>query len=773
MATSARVTNRWPIEFLGPIEVTVCATFALLQIAGRWSVASAVSSSLFLLVSWRAGTHLVFTILGAQVSVLLTTGIGLILGVSLSQLVHHAWLLLPTSIPSALIWLTMALALIAARTTVRRNLESNQQHDAARIALAATSAILAALSIGRFWLLPVAIAISLVAWCWQRSTKLALGGLGTVCIGTVALSQSLLRENWWYTQGNDAQYFESISWSLARFGMFENPLWVGTSIQKYHWLIYSFSGTVSEFARAEPWQTITLLAPGVVASAGVLVVAGLLHAHRKLAAEFALVIGALLTAFLVGSLETVTSGDFGLICLLAVFVLILLPIEARRTGHASLLLLVSLTTLFAKTTAGIGATLLLSFAACFFIARRQVREAANYIAVVAVVALAGWFWFSGSSASSLLSFELLINSFGDAYGQFKDFVLHPRSAIFGCAIAILVGQQKTLDSLIALFSWLSIVFFVTGVILQVALNLYVVGVLLYWVTGLLPVLALFVGVDVIRRFATYQVAIPVLAGIAGGWLWIQSYFEHLAPWSSGMQSARSVSGLENLSVYLLSDFAVRLLPILLLLVAVYVALRFRSKPLIESISVLLVLSFSFAFGASLLGSRDSYQRDRSWYEDWALNSQPHATQTLLEVADFLHLESPRGAIVASNNFCCSGSSWLEDELQLGISDKSYLRSHKESKWGGGNSLLVAYSQRRFLVQSPRFLTGYNYPSEDLQKRLRLSVDFATSPSPELVESLRSYGVSYFIVNLNQTPVRNWEKFGTVLVSNSDFLLLEL
>jgi hypothetical protein len=711
--------------------------------------------------------------LGAQVSVLLTTGVGLILGVSLSQLVHHVWLLLPTSIPSALIWLTIALALITARTTVRRNLKSNQQHDAMRIAIATTSAILAALSIGRFWLFPVAIALSLVAWCWQRSTKLALAGLGTVCIGTVALGQSLLRENWWYTQGNDAQYFESISWSLARFGMFENPLWVGTSIQKYHWLIYSFSGTVSEFARAEPWQTITLLAPGVIAVAGVLVVAGLLHAHRKPAAELALVIGALFTAFVAGSLETVTSADFGYLCFLAVFVLILLPIEARRTGHALLLLLVSLTTLFAKTTAGIGATLLLGFAACFFIARRQVREAANYIAVVAVVALAGWFWFSGSDASSMLGFELLINSFGDAYGQVKDFVLHPRSAIFGCAIAILVGQRRTLDSLTALFSWLSITFFATGVILKVTLNLYVAGVPLGLAIGLLPVLALLVGADSIRRFATFQWAIPAMVGIAGGWLWIQSYFEHLAPWSSDVQSARSVSGIEKLFVFLLSDFAVRLLPILLLLIVVYIALMFSSKPLIESLSVLLVLSVSFAFGSSLFGSRESYQRNRSWYEDWAVNSQPHATQTLLEVADFLRLESPRGAIVASNNFCCSGSSWLEDELQLGISDKSYLRSHKESKWGGGNSLLVAYSQRRFLVQSPRFLTGHNYPSEDLQKRLRSSVDFAASPSPELVESLRSYGVSYFVVNLNQTPVRNWEKLGTVLVSNSDFLLLEL
>jgi F0F1-type ATP synthase assembly protein I len=667
----------------------------------------------------------------------------------------------------------VALALIAARTTERRNLESNQQHDVMRIALATTSAILVALSIGRFWLLPVAIALSLVAWCWQQSTKLALGGLGTVCIGTVALGQSLLRENWWYTQGNDAQYFESISWSLARFGMSENPLWVGNSIKKYHWLIYSFSGTVSEFARAKPWQTITLLAPGMVAAAGVLVAAGLLHAHRKPAAELALVIGALFTAFVVESLETVTSGDFGLICLLAVFVLILLPIEVRRTGHAALLLLVSLTTLFAKTTAGMGTTLLLGLAACFFIARKQVQHAANYIAVAAVAALVGWLWFSGGSASSKLTLELGALDLWNVYSQFKEFVLHPRSAVFGCALVILAKRRKAFDPWTNWCVLPSIILFAFGVLLIHIPGYYLTTVPIYWSTGFLSLVALLVAVDLLNGFRLRHLLALLTVGAATGWLWVQSYFEQLGPWSSGVQSTLSVSGIEKLFVYLLSDYAVRLLPVLLLLVAVYVALRFRNKPLIESLSVLLVLSMSFTFGSSLFGSRESYQRDRSWYEDWGFNSQPHATQTLLEVAEYLRRESPRDAIVASNNFCCSGSSWLEDELQLGISDKSYLRSHKDSKWGGANSLLVAYSQRRFLVQSPRFLTGYNYPSEDLQKRLRLSVDFANSPSPELVESLRSYGVSYFIVNLNQTPVRNWEKFGTVLVSNSDFLLLEL
>jgi len=667
----------------------------------------------------------------------------------------------------------MALALIATRTTVQRNLKSNQQHDAMRIALAATSAILAALSIGRFWLLPVAIAISLIAWCWQRSPQLALAGLGAVCIGTVAMGQRLLRENWWYTQGNDAQYFESISWSLARFGMFENPLWVGNSIQKYHWLIYSFSGTVSEFARAEPWQTITLLAPGVVAAAGVLVAAGLLHAHRKLAAELALVIGALFTPFVVGSLETVTSGDFGLICLLAVFVLILLPIEARRTGHVSLLLLVSLTTLFAKTTAGIGAILLLVFAACFFIVRRQVQNAAKYIAISAVVTSVGWFWFSGSDATTMLTFELGARDLWNVYSQFKEFVLHTRSAVFGCALIILAKRRKAFDPWTNWFVLPNIILFAVSVLFIHIPGYYLTAVPIYWSTGFLCLVALLFAVEPVNGFQLRHLLALLTVGAATGWLWVQSYFEQLAPWSSEIQSGQPVSGLEKLLLFLLSDFAVRLLPVLLLLVVAYVVMRFRRKPIIEAISVLLVLSLSFNFGAPLFGSHENYQRERSWFENWSSNSQPHATESLNEVAEFLRLSSSRDAIAASNNFCCSGSNWFDEMLHEGQADEMYLRSHDGRKWGGDNSLLVAHSQRRFLVQSPRFLTGYTYPAEDLIRRIRLSVDFANSPNPELVESLRSYGVNYFIVNLNQTPIRNWHRFGTVLVSNSDFLLLEL
>jgi hypothetical protein len=210
-----------------------------------------------------------------------------------------------------------------------------------------------------------------------------------------------------------------------------------------------------------------------------------------------------------------------------------------------------------------------------------------------------------------------------------------------------------------------------------------------------------------------------------------------------------------------------------LLAIAYVTLNLLKQPPKGMAVLLLVLSLCFIFGASLHGALSSYQRDRSWYEEWGANSQPHATQTLLEVADFLRIKSARDAIVASNNFCCSGAKWLDDELTRGLNDASYLRSNWESKWGGANSLLVAHSQRRFLIQSPRFLTGHNYPSPDLINRLRLSVHFANSPNSELIESLRSYGVSYFIVNLNQTPVRNWQRFGTVLISNSDYLLLEL
>jgi len=772
-STTASLRKRWLLVFLGSIETSVSSAIAVLQIAGGWSVASSLLSSLFLLLSWRAGTHLVTAMLGDRFSELLTTGIGLILGVSLSQLVHHAWVLLPTSIPSAPVWLALAVLLVVTRADTRRNTTSNHQHDSMQIAVATTSATLAALSLGRFWVLPVAIALSLVAWCWQRSNSIALVSLSAVCLGTITLGQRLLTENWWYVNGNDAQYFESISWSLARFGMFENPLSVGTSIQKYHWLIYSFSGTVSEFAGTEPWQTITLLAPGVVASAAVLIVAGFLQTASKSSAGVSLAFGALSTAFLVGTLETVTSNDFGLICLLASLALIALPSDSGRRGYSTLVLLVTLTTLYAKTTAGMGAIVLLLVAACFFISRRQAKSAASLIALAAAVTVVGWLWFSGPGGSSMLSFELLINSKRAVYEQFVEFVLHPRSAVLGSAIFVASKQRKSLDSPTAWFTLLSITLFVVGLLLQLSLNLYVVGVPLGWGVALLTVIALFVGVEYLRPVRRQLVVLLALAGTLSGWTWVWTYGEFLAAWRLRVQHAGWSSPTERFLVSLTSDFVTRLLPVLAILALAFGSLKLLKQSSKQTAALLLVPSLCFSFGASLYGARDSYQRDRSWYEEWGANSQPHAKRTLLEVADFLRLKIPRDAIVASNNFCCSGSRWLDDELRRGLNDELYLRSNWESKWGGANSLLVAHSQRRFLVQSPRFLTSYNYPSADLIERLRLSVRFANTPNMKLVGSLKSMGVSYFVVNLNQTLVRNWGRFGTVLVANRDFLLLEL
>jgi hypothetical protein len=372
-----------------------------------------------------------------------------------------------------------------------------------------------------------------------------------------------------------------------------------------------------------------------------------------------------------------------------------------------------------------------------------------------------------------MTFQLTFSSPADLWGRVTDYLVHPRVLVFVFAMLIALATGKQAHTELRSYRLPLVVSYLIGLALAVLFESYVARFPLIWATPLLPLLALIgpIGFETIRGTKHLY----VWALLAGLWGWISAGSLFSYPWQlvDEAQSKWADNRILHWVMVSTGDVITRMTPVVMLIALVGATSTVVRPRNVSALGVLLVVSLGFNFGSELRGSIADLQRDRSWYEQWSSNSQPHASASLVEIGDFIRQHTAPEAVIASNNFCCAGSDWLEDDLQRGLTDEDYLRSHDDPKWGGGNSLLVAHSQRRFFVQSPRFLTGYAYPSDELVMRLRSSVKFANAPDLETANQLRSAGVGYFVVNLNLTVVRDWAQYGKVLTSNSDFVLLQL
>jgi hypothetical protein len=153
-----------------------------------------------------------------------------------------------------------------------------------------------------------------------------------------------------------------------------------------------------------------------------------------------------------------------------------------------------------------------------------------------------------------------------------------------------------------------------------------------------------------------------------------------------------------------------------------------------------------------------------------INWPTKRSEALVALGRFVREFTRRDAIFASNNFCCFGESWF---MASELGDPS----SRLDDFGGANFQLPAETQRRFLAQGLLF-SGADFRdvrllNDDERRRMLFSLSFANSPSMSDVVTLRSYGVEYFIVNLQQTEREDWSGFAVELFRNEQFVLLQL
>ena len=144
-------------------------------------------------------------------------------------------------------------------------------------------------------------------------------------------------------------------------------------------------------------------------------------------------------------------------------------------------------------------------------------------------------------------------------------------------------------------------------------------------------------------------------------------------------------------------------------------------------------------------------------EEYLSTTQVASVEDVAALA-WLRNSSPSTAIVATNRFLCA------NDEPCSFDDSSYLIS--------------AIARRRVLVEGPRFVIGGRPYPDWMKERIVLSVRFANSPNQADLESLRRYGVSWFVVDerfLESGAVddASWTNFGNVRYHRDGVAIVEL
>jgi hypothetical protein len=202
-------------------------------------------------------------------------------------------------------------------------------------------------------------------------------------------------------------------------------------------------------------------------------------------------------------------------------------------------------------------------------------------------------------------------------------------------------------------------------------------------------------------------------------------------------------------------------------VILYVTKSERARS-IASLALVGVLTMNFTADVTGLGSREVGDPLGTSQAEYDLARGSVAEQT---VAYWLRTNSPRAALVASNYFCdaCAGEDWIDEDIDRFSRDIQPLKY----SWGGSNYVLPSLSERSFLIQGPRFLTGMGGLSEESERRLRLSLEFANQSSVRAYDELRERGVSFFVIDRSTSTSDSWREFGRVEFENERFSVVNL
>lgn len=617
-------------------------------------------------------------------------------------------------------------------------------------------------SLWQFWALPYSV--SLILWTiYVKPIKhrCLVSGLGTGgLIVSWVVSRALRPENWSrFFQGNDSQFFESMSWTTSTWGLHEHPGLLGGSVMDYHWFSYAFIGSLSHIASLPPWDAILKIGPILVLSLTASCLTRGIDGMSRIQSHVLLAVSIL-------ALRTTETTRFDSYSFSIVIGLVVLQIAGNvRSRSRSFPVMLVFTIIYVQLAFSKVSTFVVvsSILVLYLIAKvgRKQRSAWPVVVLMVSICIALYaLFFRRSNNSSVLISSVASSA---ARSEILNILASPLVVIgtgfiilyvFSCFRMLKHRREVTLWAIGLVPIWLTYqVVFASGTSGYFGSAAMAFG-FLTTIPELIQVVRRIVRRGTLLIGASSLFAVGVIGGgvqsrVAG---LISELINQVITPSSSLNFILATNGL-----------------FLLVLIVGAVLLTKRQQ---TSILVLSVITCVGIFAGSTFRNywviRNS---DDSTFTASATNSSPFGPYALTTLGNYIQEHVPQEAVLASNNFCCFSTDWWEAVEQ---NPSAHLKhTSEEIRWGGANYLLPAYTRRRFLIQGLRFQSGYGLPSQEQMNRMRTSLDFANNPSAEVVGRLKDYGVSFFVVNLALTDVENWQGFADEIVRQGDFLFLKL
>jgi hypothetical protein len=590
------------------------------------------------------------------------------------------------------------------------------------------------------------------------------------CSGLVLLI--LLKTKYWWITSDDYQFFETISNSIGKWGLNENAAAVGRNVYNWHFLTYAWTGTMDEVLNADTWIILTRCTPLL---SSISMISLLFEISIKLLPNLEMrsrLVGIVITSLLTNISWISPSYGFTLIWFLAtVLFLIEISISSNKL-RLSFLIGVFLGVTALGKVSSIPVLILLLFSLWIFNQFKNKQLAKFYflsglcgLFCLSIIYLLSYRYSSANKVLWLASYEHVVHRLWSGTSISVDLekvsqtfwkvlllpilvsVLllnfkHPKLHIF--RIWTTVSILILIIPLIFLDGWVDTVKYVTSP------AYFSLTIILGLCVSVNDRIVEIVWREKIRIVAFLLFLLPIL--LLRDMVLSETFSKQLT------QICLSV-------VFLISIFCHRL--------RLKSMLRLHKLGLI-SISVLIFVSFAEPL-AQNLEQRISYRRHPQNVEFFI------GDKYVQEIGYWLKNNSDRNSVIASNSFCrgkdCMGQFWFAQQLQLFQSDPDILsgscsQCDFNSLFGGANFLLADYSDRRFIIQGPRFLFGMNYPPKWVIEKMDFSLSFPTLSNDEMVIKMEKFKVDYFVVDKIASPVKTYIQPNLIVFQNRDFMIIE-
>ncbi len=545
-----------------------------------------------------------------------------------------------------------------------------------------------------------------------------------------------------YTGSDDLIFSESLSWSLAHFGLGDYAAAAGISV-RYHWFSLAWSGLLDKLTGVEPFAVTLHLIPAVCLAVIAILTAGIATSVSK-----SRLAGPSAVLLLFGTASQVEPTRFihvlntsNIATFMWILVLLFATLQLSQDSlrlPAIVLSLLNVVVLLSKAPFGVVtflSTMLMLFAKSRF--HSQV-ERIKIGALVAALSALTFVLFLQPHDWEIRNFEFVFNSPMLA----NDSILYPLPSILiiGSTVCVsMLGYFALKQTSYRLEHQQVTVFLMVMATLGVLRFLLVGGSAeLYFFDMTLFAGAILGAIAISSTFRSLSfrdfLALTVLLIVTSTACYVELNY-HVV---------QKVVNLESTDVLLPALMAV-------LLGLVGRILRYRIE--LFKRTGFWFLALLGATSVSIPSFIDQITRP----ESFAGANQVASVETI-NALTWLRKNSPPRAVVATNRYLCPPQELCD------FDDSRYLVS--------------AIGRRRVLVEGPRFVIGGRPFPQWMNDRIAISIRFSQSPNSDDLLQLRKYGVSWIVID--ESFLKNgvltdsdWTNFGTVRYHKDGIAIIEL